>query len=330
MYVKFTTTTSDKLSTLAITNGQIIALADVDGYYYDMGGTRHSATGVKLVPMLPATGQTGLVYIFNNKFYLWDGTQFVSAMAPIATATDPGLVKPDGVTIRMTSDGTISTVGAGVATFNGRTGAVTLSFDDVVGALGYTPASSVGVTSFNTRTGAITLTKADVTTALGYTPPTTNTTYAAGSGLSLSGTTFSNTGVTSFKSRTGAVSPTSGDYTSALVTRTATTYVPGTTVEASLVQINKLNTFAVATSAWVANSESATASDYPYTATINTTEYTANSAPTWKMIGSGTIPTREEEGEGSKVMQAYFTASNVKLYAVAKPSVALKIMVKGV
>ena len=36
------------------------------------------------------------------------------------------------------------------------------------------------------------LTKANVTTALGYTPPTqdTNTTYAAGSGLSLSGTTF--------------------------------------------------------------------------------------------------------------------------------------------
>ena len=35
------------------------------------------------------------------------------------------------------------------------------------------------------------LTKANVTGALGYTPPTTNTTYSAGSGLSLSGTTFS-------------------------------------------------------------------------------------------------------------------------------------------
>ena len=34
------------------------------------------------------------------------------------------------------------------------------------------------------------LTKAQVTTALGYTPPTTNTTYTAGTGLSLSGTTF--------------------------------------------------------------------------------------------------------------------------------------------
>ena len=35
------------------------------------------------------------------------------------------------------------------------------------------------------------LTKSEVTTALGYTPPTTNTTYSAGTGLSLSGTSFS-------------------------------------------------------------------------------------------------------------------------------------------
>jgi hypothetical protein len=41
--------------------------------------------------------------------------------------------------------------------------------------------------------GTISLTKANVTSALGYTPPTsdTNTTYSAGTGLSLSGTTFS-------------------------------------------------------------------------------------------------------------------------------------------
>lgn len=45
--------------------------------------------------------------------------------------------------------------------------------------------------------GTISLTKANVTTALGYTPPTTNTTYSAGTGISLSGTTFSNSGVRS-------------------------------------------------------------------------------------------------------------------------------------
>ena len=52
--------------------------------------------------------------------------------------------------------------------------------------------------------GTISLTKANVTAALGYTPPTTdtNTTYSAGTGISLSGTTFSNSGVRSITTGT--------------------------------------------------------------------------------------------------------------------------------
>ena len=45
--------------------------------------------------------------------------------------------------------------------------------------------------------GTISLIKDNITNALGYTPPTTNTTYSAGTGISLSGTTFSNSGVRS-------------------------------------------------------------------------------------------------------------------------------------
>lgn len=45
--------------------------------------------------------------------------------------------------------------------------------------------------------GTISLSKDNVTSALGYTPPDTNTTYSAGTGISLSGTTFSNSGVRS-------------------------------------------------------------------------------------------------------------------------------------
>jgi hypothetical protein len=95
---------------------------------------------------------------------------------------------------------------AGVTTFNGRAGAVTLITADVVNALGYTPVNkagdtmtgrltlsgdavnalhavtfqqllaqiaaipSGGVTSWNGRTGAVTLTGTDVVTALTYTP----------------------------------------------------------------------------------------------------------------------------------------------------------------
>lgn len=72
--------------------------------------------------------------------------------------------------------------GSVVASFNTRTGAVTLSSSDVTTALGYTPyngstnpngyvntagaAAAAPVQSFNTRTGAVTLQSSDVTTAL--------------------------------------------------------------------------------------------------------------------------------------------------------------------
>ena len=54
-------------------------------------------------------------------------------------------------------------------------------------------ASDVGLGNVENKSSATIrgeLTKANVTTALGYTPPTTNTTYSAGTGLSLSSTTF--------------------------------------------------------------------------------------------------------------------------------------------
>ncbi len=56
--------------------------------------------------------------------------------------------------------------------FNGRSGAVTLTSADVVAALGYTPgvATSSQVTSVFGRTGNVTMNSGDVTTALGYTP----------------------------------------------------------------------------------------------------------------------------------------------------------------
>ena len=54
--------------------------------------------------------------------------------------------------------------------------------------------------------GVISLTKSNVTSALGYTPPTSNTTYSAGTGLTLTGTSFSlsNSGVSA-----GSYGPTS-------------------------------------------------------------------------------------------------------------------------
>lgn len=64
---------------------------------------------------------------------------------------------------------------------------------------GTAPATTSGLTVVNALTSTFGLTKDKVITALGYTPPTsdTNTTYSAGTGISLSGTTFSNSGVRS-------------------------------------------------------------------------------------------------------------------------------------
>ena len=59
------------------------------------------------------------------------------------------------------------------------------------GVIYYKDTNTNLVTSVFGKTGDVTLTKNDVTTALGYTPPTTNTTYTAGTGLSLSNGAFS-------------------------------------------------------------------------------------------------------------------------------------------
>lgn len=65
-----------------------------------------------------------------------------------------------------------------VASFNGRTGTVTLNSTDVVNALGYAP-----MVSFNGRNGSVTLNSTDVTNALGYTPPTPSGSGAYGTWL---------------------------------------------------------------------------------------------------------------------------------------------------
>lgn len=124
-----------------------------------------------------------------------------------------------------------------VSSVAGKTGAVTLTNSDV--GLG-------NVENKSSATIRGELTKANVTNALGYTPPTTNTTYTAGTGLSLSSGAFSvktgyttsgknykvqadssgnlyvnvpwtdSTPVTSVFGRTGAVTLTKSDVTTAL------------------------------------------------------------------------------------------------------------------
>lgn len=144
----------------------------------------------------------------------------------------------------------------GVATFNGRSGTVTLSSGDITSALGFTPANATSVASTYapisspTLTGnpkAPTATTGDNSTSIATTAFVANTvaglgsSYAPTTSPSFSGTPTAPTaaaatnntqiattafvqnvvansvvGVTSFNTRTGAVTLTSGDVTSAL------------------------------------------------------------------------------------------------------------------
>lgn len=119
MDVKFISTTSDKLSELAILNGQLIYLSDRDATYYDLGNTRNLISSVKLVSSLPSTAtvQESVLYGLVGsggevQANIWDAsasTYRVLSGGGIATTAAVGLVKPDGTSIVIDSNGTIST-----------------------------------------------------------------------------------------------------------------------------------------------------------------------------------------------------------------------------
>lgn len=80
---KFITTTSDKLQSINVVNGQVIALSDRDAWFYDMGDTRHSVVGVTYsTSNLPETGNADTLYVLtdasdNSGIYIYKGSSFV-------------------------------------------------------------------------------------------------------------------------------------------------------------------------------------------------------------------------------------------------------------
>lgn len=115
MDVKFISTTSDRLPELPIVNGQLVYLSDKNASYYDIAGSRLFISGVRLVTSLPATGQENVLYVIISQSgyvnsYIWDSTitDYRPISGEVATVDQLGLVKPDGTTITIASDGTIS------------------------------------------------------------------------------------------------------------------------------------------------------------------------------------------------------------------------------
>lgn len=81
MNVKFINTTSEKLSLLPITDGQIIALTDQSGLYYDFNDTRYVVSEYIKVDKLPDTGILDKLYVslYSSELgiYIYDGSTFV-------------------------------------------------------------------------------------------------------------------------------------------------------------------------------------------------------------------------------------------------------------
>ena len=85
----------------------------------------------------------------------------------------------------------------------------------------------------------------------------------------------------------------------------------------------------VASTAWVANADPDTSTDYPYIAVIQTTDYTDDSRPIWQMSGVGNIPTATERDEINKILEAYFDHTGITLYATDQPAENLVLNVAG-
>lgn len=161
--------------------------------------------------VFPATGEAGKMYIAldTNKVYRWSGSTYVY----ITSGAVDSVNNKTGVIILSTSDidegtnlyhtTTRAASAAPVQSVDGKTGAVTLDYDNYGGwalqtngtargsvtageVVNFAAGANVSL-SYSTTNNTITINSTDTNTD-------TNTTYSAGGGLTLSGTTFSLTG----------------------------------------------------------------------------------------------------------------------------------------
>lgn len=106
-------------------------------------------------------------------------------------------------------------------------------------------------------------------------------------------------------------------------------------VETLMSQVNNLtaiNVFSIPTSAWVANTDTATSAAFPKIAVIESDKYTDDSTPLWDIISSANesgIPSSTENDSANMITRALFTDEGITLFATDTPTVALKLRVKG-
>ena len=139
-------------------------------------------------------GDRPIVSITNNKVtgYIKAGTKklilegFELDTLPIASSSIFGVIKV-GNGLNINDDGVLSA--------SAQNYTLPIATSSILG--GVTIGSNISVNN-----GEISITKENVVAALGYTPPDTNTTYGAGSGITLNGTTFSHSDTSSVSNLT--------------------------------------------------------------------------------------------------------------------------------
>jgi len=93
MDVRYITVKLDRLHTIPVVDGQLIAVEDIDMYLYDMGGVRRTTSGQMHVTELPETGQQNMVYIVTSDedrvsgIYVWTGKEFFCIANPNTDVT---------------------------------------------------------------------------------------------------------------------------------------------------------------------------------------------------------------------------------------------------
>ena len=201
----------------------------------------------------PPTGKTGFGVNLAKDLFIIDDTGLVTPILTGGSVTSVGVSSSGSYAAALTvGSSPVTTAGTITVTpnlFTSSTAGVVPA--SAGGSTNYLRADGTwsspggGVTSWNTRTGAVTLTSGDVTTALGFNPyssanpsgfisscsiaadtDVTLISLTTGQVLQYNGTAWVNTtlttGVSSFNIRTGAITLTSGDVTTALG------YTPGT------------------------------------------------------------------------------------------------------
>lgn len=80
MLPSFISTTSDKIDTVPVEDGQIIVLSDKSGYFYDFDGKRRAVGGISFIPDLSESGQEDILYICTEPagLYLWNSGEYSS------------------------------------------------------------------------------------------------------------------------------------------------------------------------------------------------------------------------------------------------------------